>query len=91
MYRAGDHVYPADLPRRFLCRVMDTEAFRAPTGERQLLRLVPLEGPWAPGTVLIRPDKSVRPAGEPAARGLRRPPRRPAPPEHVEPDQGEAA
>jgi hypothetical protein len=74
MYRAGDHVYPADLPRRFLCRVSEVEAFRLPTGDRQLLRLVPLEGPWPPGTILIRPDKAVRPAGIPReADRMRRP------------------
>jgi len=58
MYQTGDYVYPADMPRRLLCRVAEAESW----GTFQILKLRPLEGPWPPGTHLIRLDKAVRPA-----------------------------
>jgi len=59
MYRTGDYVFPTDLPRRFLCRVAQTETLTA-GGERcQILKLEPLEGPWPPETTLIRLDPGV--------------------------------
>lgn len=62
MYQIGDYVYPADLPRRFVCRVAEVESFDVPAGTSQILELAPLEGPWPAGTLLIRPARSVRPA-----------------------------
>jgi len=59
MYQPGDCVYPADLPRRFLCRVSGAESFSTSAGTSQILRLQPLEGPWPPGTILIRLDGAV--------------------------------
>ena len=59
MYQPGDCVYPADLPRRFLCRVAGAESFSTAAGISQILRLQPLEGPWPSGTTLIRLDPSV--------------------------------
>ena len=59
MYQPGDCVYPADLPRRFLCRVAGAENFSTGAGTSQILRLQPLEGPWPPGTILIRLDGTV--------------------------------
>jgi len=61
-YRAGDCVYPADLPRRFLCRVTEAQSFSMGTQRFQILNLEPLEGPWRPGTTLVRDDSGVRPA-----------------------------
>ena len=58
MYQTGDYVYPADLPRRLLCRVAEAESW----GTFQILKLRPLEGPWPPGTHLIRLDEGVRAA-----------------------------
>ena len=61
-YQTGDYVYPADLPRRLLCRVRQTESLTVRTGTSQILRLEPLEGPWPAGTELIRMDEWVIPA-----------------------------
>ena len=58
-YEPGDHVYPSDLPRRFLCRVEQIESFRTRDGPAQILDLQPLEGPWSRGTQLIRLDDAV--------------------------------
>jgi len=58
-YEPGDHVYPYDLPRWFLCRVERVEAFRVGAGLAQILELRPLEGPWPGGTRLIRLDGAV--------------------------------
>lgn len=72
MFHTGDFVYPTDLPRRFLCRVTEEESFRVESGTAQILKLAPLEGPWPEGTLLVRPDVWVRPAGPAArARGAR--------------------
>ena len=59
MYQPGDCVYPADLPRRFLCRVAGAENFSTGAGISQILRLQPLEGPWPAETILIRLDCAV--------------------------------
>ena len=61
-YEPGDHVYPSDLPRRFLCRVEQTESIRVDDCLTQILELEPLEGPWPRGTRLIRLDDAVHPA-----------------------------
>lgn len=61
-YRPGDCVYPADLPRRFLCRVRQAERVRIRGGTFQILELEPLEGPWRSGTFLVREDRRVLPA-----------------------------
>jgi len=58
-YERGDHVYPCDLPRRFLCRVEQVESFRVTDGLSQILELEPLEGPWPVGIHLIRLDRAV--------------------------------
>src|SRR5262249_39128565 len=50
MYRPGDHVIPQDLPRRFVCRVVEAENLRLRAGICQVLKLGPLEGAWGPGT-----------------------------------------
>ena len=60
-FRLGDYVYPTDLPRRFPCRIEQTETFALPSGVTQLLRLVPLAGPWPAGTELIRLGDTVAP------------------------------
>jgi hypothetical protein len=60
-YRAGDYVFPTDLPRRFVCRVDQAESTLVPDGSTQVLRLVPLTGPWPQGTVLIRLCEAVMP------------------------------
>ena len=60
MYRFGDSVYPSDLARRFLCRVVGAEAVRVQAAVAQILKLEPLEGPWPSGTYLIRLDDLVR-------------------------------
>jgi hypothetical protein len=62
MYAPGDYVCPADLPRRFLCRVVGAESFHVSSGESQILKLEPLEGPWPSGTCLIRLGGAVVPA-----------------------------
>ena len=61
MYTRGDHVFLTDLPRRFLCRVVDAESFNVGSARSQMLKLAPLEGPWTPDTLLIRLDHSVTP------------------------------
>ena len=61
-YRPGDQVYPADLPRRFLCRVTAVESFTVSSRTCQMLKLEPLEGPWPTGTSLIRLNAAVVPA-----------------------------
>ncbi len=61
-YHTGDYVYPADLPRRLLCRVRQTESLTVRTGTSQVLKLEPLEGPWPAGTELVRMDEWVIPA-----------------------------
>jgi hypothetical protein len=70
MYQPGDYVYPADLPRRVLCRVTEVESGSAPDGTFQILHLHPLEGPWDPGTRLVRLDQGVLPANEEADESL---------------------
>ena len=55
-YRPGDYVSPADLPRRFVCRVLEAESIH---GGAQILKLEPLEGPWSRGTFLVRFDSAV--------------------------------
>ncbi len=62
IYQPGDYVYPADLPRAHLCRVLRTETLTVHKGRSQLLRLQPLEGPWSPNTELVRLDDYVLPA-----------------------------
>ena len=64
-YHSGDCVYPADLPRRYLCRVAVAERIELQPGAFQMLTLEPLEGPWGPGTLLVRDDSAVRPARSP--------------------------
>ena len=66
MFQLGDYVYPADLPRRLLCRVARAETARTRTGTFQIPTLEPLEGPWRswPETSqVVRLDEDVRPAG----------------------------
>jgi hypothetical protein len=63
-YRTGDYVYPADLPRRVLCRVACAEPGSTPTGAFQILTLEPLDGPWRASLAVdrvIRLDADVRP------------------------------
>ena len=64
MYRAGDYVYPADLPRRVLCRVATADSAVTAAGAFQILTLEPLEVPWQSrlGDRLVRLDEAVRPA-----------------------------
>ena len=64
-YGPGDWVYPSDLPRRFLCRVTDAEQIRITGGLFEVLALEPFEGPWPPGTRLVREATAVRPAEPP--------------------------
>ena len=61
MYDRGDYVFLADLPRPFLCRVLDVETFTVGSGRSQMLKLAPLEGPWPADTTLIRLDHCVKP------------------------------
>ena len=61
-YHTGDYVYPSDLPRRVLCRVVQAEALDLRSGSAQVLKLEPLEGPWPAGTSLVRLDHFVVPA-----------------------------
>ena len=56
----GDYVVPTDLPRPFICRVVVAHAVGAT--DRQVLELVPLHGPWPPGTRLVRGSTAVRSA-----------------------------
>lgn len=62
IYRKGDYVYPADLPRPILCRVKRAEGLGVREGVAQLLELEPLEGPFPTGTELVRLDDHVLPA-----------------------------
>lgn len=59
-HAVGDYVVPIDLPLPFICRVV----LAHPVGvtERQVLELVPLHGPWPPGTRLVRGSTAVRAA-----------------------------
>lgn len=61
-YRPGDYVYPTDLTRPTLCRIEQADSLGPAPDSAQLLELTPLEGPWPPGTTLIRLDASVIPA-----------------------------
>ena len=62
-YEPGDLVYPADLPRRVLCRVMRVERTQIAGTPEQMLRLEPLEGQnWHAGVSLIRKGETVLPA-----------------------------
>ena len=58
-YQPGDYVHPTDFRRRVLCRV--AAAGSICDGAAQVLWLEPLEGPWPPGTHLVRLDDAVRP------------------------------
>jgi len=60
-YHEGDIVYPADLPRRFPCKVVQAERLSMDNGSTQVLRLAPLTGPWPDVTVLVRLCEAVRP------------------------------
>ena len=60
MYHPGDYAYLEDLPRRFLCRVVEADGVGVDVGPAQVLKLAPLGGPWPPGTMLIRPSSAVR-------------------------------
>ena len=75
MYRHGDYVYPADLPRRFVCRVTAAQSFDVGRSISQILKLEPLTGPWPAGTQLVRLDAQVRPVRTPGLwrAGARRP------------------
>src|SRR3989442_14666631 len=80
-YEPGDLVYPADLPRRVLCRVLEVEVFAAGSGISQLLRLEPLEGQrWHPGTSLVRRGEAAPPLAKGDRWRARRPPPPPGPP-----------
>ena len=64
-FRRGDYVYPADLPRRLLCRVASAETGTTPTGAFQILTLEPLDKPWSEWrerTLIVRFDEDVLPA-----------------------------
>jgi hypothetical protein len=64
-YVPGDYVYPADMPRRLLCRVAQAEAGNTAAGAFQILMLEPLEGPWHewPDTgLIVRLGEDVLPA-----------------------------
>ncbi len=64
-FRPGDYVYPADLPRRLLCRVTCAENGRTQTGPFQILTLEPVGGPWRAwneAAFLVRFDADVLPA-----------------------------
>ena len=61
MYRPGEHVWVADLPRRLMCRVTETETVQGPAGTFQILELQPLgESWWPPQTRLFRLDDAVQ-------------------------------
>ncbi len=55
-----DYVVPTDLPRTFVCRVVGAHAVG--TSDLQVLEMVPVHGPWPPGTRLIRGSDVVRAA-----------------------------
>ena len=62
-FRPGDYVYPADLPRRLLCRVTCAESGRTRTGPFQILTLEPLGKPWSEwheAPLIVRLDEDVR-------------------------------
>ena len=64
-YVPGDYVYPADMPRRLLCRVARAEVGNTDAGAFQILMLEPLEGPWRewPDTrLIVRLGEDVLPA-----------------------------
>jgi len=64
-YVPGDYVYPADMPRRLLCRVARAENGSTKDGSFQILMLEPLEGPWRewPDTrLIVRLGEDVLPA-----------------------------
>ena len=64
-YETGDYVYPADMPRRLLCRVARAESGKTNDGSFQILMLEPLEGPWRdwPDTgLIVRLGEDVLPA-----------------------------
>jgi len=61
MYDRGDYVFLVDLPRPFLCRVLDAETFTVGSSRSQMLKLAPLDGPWPADTTLIRLDHCVKP------------------------------
>src|SRR5882762_8128177 len=64
-YVPGDYVYPADMPRRLLCRVARAESGNTDDGAFQILMLEPLEGPWRewPDTrLIVRLGEDVLPA-----------------------------
>ena len=71
LYDAGDYVYPTDLPRRHLCRVLVADEFTAGARKSQVLQLEPMSGPWPPGTFLIRLNSVVTPAWKRGRRGPR--------------------
>lgn len=96
-YAVGDLVVPVDLPRPFVCSVATARALAV--GGDQLLELTPLDGPWPPGTRLVRLDEMVRRAHpteldatqrasrrRDAARGTRRPILTVVPPAKREPE-----
>jgi hypothetical protein len=62
-FRPGDYVYPADLPRRVLCRVACAETASTRTGPFQILTLEPLAKPWneLDAPLIVRLDGDVRP------------------------------
>ena len=57
-FAVGEMVVPMDLPRVFVCAVVSTHPVGV-CGE-QLLALEALDGPWPPGTQLVRLDETVR-------------------------------
>jgi hypothetical protein len=61
IYQRGDFVYPADLPCPVMCRVVSVQRLRHGIARGQLLELEAVEGPWPPGTLLIRLDDVVVP------------------------------
>jgi hypothetical protein len=60
-YQPGDYVYPTDLPRRFVCRVIEADSVYADAENGQILRLHPMTGPWPEGTFLVRLSTWVAP------------------------------
>jgi len=67
-YTLGDLVYPTDLLRPIPCRVARADACRVPGRSMQILWLEPLDGPWPPGTLLVRMDDAVRLLAQAAGR-----------------------
>ena len=60
-YKPGDLVVPADLPRRVLCRILETSTDVC-GGTEQILKLEPLEGQrWHPAMSLVRRSNTVLP------------------------------